>query len=101
MATKGLRERFETQAPSEEVAGEMRRWRADFAAFADMIDEVAPDSREKSLAFTHLEEALFWTNKAIILADNAASRLPRPPQETPHARSIVDEDTHPMNGAPE
>ena len=33
--------------------------------FAYYIDEVAPDSREKSLAMTKLEEAVMWANAAI------------------------------------
>lgn len=33
--------------------------------FAITIDNIAPDSREKSIALTKLEEAVFWTNAAI------------------------------------
>lgn len=33
--------------------------------FADYINEVAPDSREKSLAITALEETVFWANAAV------------------------------------
>lgn len=32
---------------------------------AYMIDELAPGSREKSLAMTNLEQAVFWANAAI------------------------------------
>jgi len=32
---------------------------------ADFINENVPDGREKSLAITHLEEAMFWANAAI------------------------------------
>jgi hypothetical protein len=32
---------------------------------ATLINEHAPDSREKSLAITSLEEAVFWANAAI------------------------------------
>lgn len=32
---------------------------------AERIDELAPEGREKSLAFTNLEQAMFWTNAAI------------------------------------
>lgn len=33
--------------------------------FAHMINICAPDSREKSLALTKLEEAMMWANAAI------------------------------------
>jgi hypothetical protein len=42
--------------------GEIRRQARDLAA---TIDELAPDSREKSLAVTALEEAVMWANAAI------------------------------------
>lgn len=32
---------------------------------ADHINEVCPDGREKSLALTALEEAMFWGNAAL------------------------------------
>jgi hypothetical protein len=32
---------------------------------AQTIDQLVPDGREKSLAVTHLEEAMFWANGAI------------------------------------
>ena len=33
--------------------------------FANLIDQECPESREKSLAFTKLEEAVMWANAAI------------------------------------
>ena len=32
---------------------------------AEMIEDLCPDSREKSLAMTKLEEAVMWANAAI------------------------------------
>lgn len=32
---------------------------------AKFVDANVPDSREKSLAITHLEEAMFWANAAL------------------------------------
>jgi hypothetical protein len=32
---------------------------------AGIIDDKCPDSREKSLAITHLEDAVMWANAAI------------------------------------
>jgi len=33
--------------------------------FAILIDQKCPESREKSLAFTKLEESIMWANAAI------------------------------------
>lgn len=33
--------------------------------FAMLINEVCPESREKALAFTQLEDSVFWANSAI------------------------------------
>lgn len=33
--------------------------------FASIIDAHCPDSREKSLAITHLEDAVMWANAGI------------------------------------
>lgn len=39
--------------------------RIDFKSFANMLNDILPDSREKSLAMTALEEASMWSHKAI------------------------------------
>lgn len=39
--------------------------RADAASLAETIVKTTPESREQSLAITHLEEAVFWANAAI------------------------------------
>lgn len=39
--------------------------RLEIAELADEINHKVEDSREKSLAITHLEEALMWAGKAI------------------------------------
>jgi len=40
-------------------------------AFAEYINANVPESREKSLAITHLEEVVFWANAAIAREDGA------------------------------
>lgn len=65
MDDKDLQKRFTYHPPKGDQAlrYEMIRDRAhDFAAF---INEKCPDSREKSLAVTHLEDAVMWANAAI------------------------------------
>jgi hypothetical protein len=39
--------------------------RAQFKAFANYLDGAMDDGREKSLAFTALEEASMWSHKAV------------------------------------
>ena len=36
-----------------------------YKEFAERLDEILPDGRAKSVAFTHLEDASMWTHKAI------------------------------------
>ena len=45
-----------------EIYGELRGAAKDFAY---LIDKHCPNSREKSLAMTKLEEAVMWANAAI------------------------------------
>lgn len=39
--------------------------RGECMALAYTLDALIPDSREKSLAITHLEEVMMWSNAAI------------------------------------
>ena len=39
--------------------------RSSAKVLANVINGLCPDSRETSLAMTHLEEAVFWANAAI------------------------------------
>lgn len=68
---EALRARFFT-AQSKEIPEDIEQrkqyqsyFQADIRGIADYIDSAVADSREKSLALTHLEEALMWAGKAI------------------------------------
>jgi hypothetical protein len=39
--------------------------RAQIKAVAHMLDGALPDGREKALAITNLEQAMFWANAAV------------------------------------
>lgn len=65
MDPKDLDNRFTHHPPKGDQAIRYGRIRMDAKQFALMLNELAPDSREKSLALTHLEEAVMWANAAI------------------------------------
>jgi hypothetical protein len=44
-------------------------FRSQILDVASVIEQITGKSREQSLALTHLEEVLMWTNKAIVLGD--------------------------------
>lgn len=66
MELQELANRFTYHAPTGpeqiELYSTVRSHVLDLAAW---ICTIAPESRELSLAITHLEEAVFWTNAAI------------------------------------
>ena len=60
-----IERRFTHHTPDEERAKSHNHVRADFKEFATQLAEDLPESREKSLAFTALEEASFWAHAAV------------------------------------
>lgn len=60
-----LEKRFKYYPPKLDQAERYNKIRHKAFLFAKVIDELAPDSREKSLAVTHLEDAVMWCNAAI------------------------------------
>ena len=57
--------RFTYHPPTPEQTLKYEGVREVARGMAEFIDEAGPDSREKSLALTHLDEVVFWTNAAI------------------------------------
>jgi len=65
------------------TGGQMEKYanlRAKAKELAFMIDEV-PSGRERSLAMTNLEQAVFWANAAI--ARNPEKQAPSAPTQAP------------------
>jgi hypothetical protein len=60
-----LNNRFTYHPPKDGQAERYQLIRATASSLAALIDEQAPDSREKSLAITHLEDAVMWANASI------------------------------------
>lgn len=57
--------RFTYHAPKADQPARYSEIRAMGKNFAFLIEEACPDSREKSLALTKLEEVVMWANAAI------------------------------------
>jgi len=60
-----LANRFTYHPPKGDQADRYVAIRERAHDLAEFIDESCPDSREKSLAVTSLEEAVMWANAAI------------------------------------
>jgi len=56
---------FSYHAPKGDQQSRYQELREAAKEFAMLIDELCPDSREKSVAFTQLETACFWANASI------------------------------------
>ena len=69
MNTKRLEWDFGYHAPNLIRAAHHGEMREQVLRFAKYINDVVPDGREKSLAITKLEEAMFWANAAIARQD--------------------------------
>lgn len=60
-----LKKRFTYHAPKEGQPQKYEAIRAKALELAELLNESCPDSREKSLAVTSLEEAVMWANASI------------------------------------
>lgn len=56
---------FMYHAPKEGQAEKYDQLRSKAKELAYLIDELCPNSREKSLATTNLEESVMWANASI------------------------------------
>jgi hypothetical protein len=60
-----LERRFTYHAPKGNQLARYERIRAFAKDFAYALDQMCPESREKSLALTNLEQAVMWANASI------------------------------------
>lgn len=60
-----LNNRFTYHAPKEGQPAQYQALREKAKEFAELANEMCPDSREKSHAMTLLESSVFWFNASI------------------------------------
>lgn len=65
MDAADLRNRFTYRAPFGDQPERYQAIRSLAVLMSTRIDELCPDSREKSLAITHLEQTVMWANASI------------------------------------
>lgn len=63
--TDDLANRFTYHPPKHDQTARYEMIRGQALSLAQFVDEKCPDSREKALALTHLENAVMWANAAI------------------------------------
>jgi len=68
MNQQDIDNRFTYHAPKPGQPAIYEDIRSVVKTVAQFVDKACPDGREKSLAITHLEEAVFWANAAIARA---------------------------------
>lgn len=65
MDAKDLENRFTYHPPKGNQAERYTEIRNRVKTLAEFLNSELPECREKALAFTHLEEAVFWCNASI------------------------------------
>ena len=65
MQQADLDNRFTYHPPKDGQAEIYKGIRDAGRELAELVDQAAPESREKSLAVTHIEQAVMWANAAI------------------------------------
>ena len=65
MAENELDVRFTYHAPKENQPQKYELIRASARQLATLVTDLCPESREKSLAMTKIDEAIMWANASI------------------------------------
>lgn len=65
MSDEVLEHRFMYHVPKEGQAEKYEALRSKAKEFASLIQELCPESRERSVAITNLETSTFWANASI------------------------------------
>ena len=65
MSPEQIENNFIYHAPKDGQTEKYQEIRDKLKEAAILINDACPESREKSLAFTHLENAMMWANASI------------------------------------
>jgi hypothetical protein len=66
MTSEEITERFSIKPPTAEGVKRQAILAAGFREVANFVEATCVDGREKSVAFTHLEEAFGWAVKSVM-----------------------------------
>jgi hypothetical protein len=64
-----MKKTYAYHKPSTAGLARIQQLRQAFSILHDLIEELAPNSREKSVAFTNLETTAMWAIKAVVCND--------------------------------
>lgn len=64
-----MRKAYSYHKPSDAGLEKIRTLRTAFSAMHGVVEELAPASRERSVALTELETAAMWAIKAVVCND--------------------------------
>jgi hypothetical protein len=64
-----MRKTYAYHQPSAAGVEKVARLRKAFSAIEDLIEELCPGSRERSVAVTELQTAAMWAIKAVVAND--------------------------------
>lgn len=60
-----LKDRFTYHPPKEDQPKRYEQIRVNALEFAELIAELCPESRERTIAINKVDEAVFWANASI------------------------------------
>jgi hypothetical protein len=60
---------YQYHKPSKEGLDKVAKLREAFSVLDDIVQELAPTCRERSLAITNIEQAAMWAIKAVVVHD--------------------------------
>ena len=67
MTTQEMEKRFRHHSPTDDQIERYESIRFKAKVLAAYINEFCPESRERSLSFTKIEEAVMWANASIAI----------------------------------